>query len=179
FSCGPKPPFRWTALIVSPTIRLVVAAGRERPSPFLSVPPRFEVGGEPPQLVERAVRDVRVDLARARAPSAPDRPSAARRGRPRRRLCWWNWVLGALPDERVDQVARHVGGAGATDRHRSRPRSGDRLVDGVDDPRGPCHAPVSRFSSTTARPWPTPMQIAATPQRALRSRSTLTSVPTI
>ena len=73
-------------------------------------------------------------------------------------------VGGALLDEGVDERERHAGRAEPADEHGGAVRDvGDGLGGGVADGR---HA--ATFSSTTASAWPTPMQIAATPQRSPR-----------
>ena len=76
----------------------------------------------------------------------------------------------AINNDRTETgVTAHGRGARARCQgHRARPgaRAAPRRV-------RPRHQGASTFSSTTARPWPTPMQIAATPQRSPRSRSTL------
>src|SRR5262249_27778753 len=83
-------------------------------------------------------------------------------------------VRGALPDQRVDEPDGHAGHPESADQDRGTvgdPRDG---VVGVGEHAG--HRALT-FSRTTARPWPTPMQMAATPHRSRRSRSTWASVP--
>src|SRR5690606_6101229 len=103
-------------------------------------------------------------------------------------------VLGALADQRVDERDRHAGHAEAADQDgRAVLDARQRLVR-VGEDLG--HAvptfsaltfsvltfsvltfSVLTFSRTTASPCPTPMQMAATPHRARRSRSTWARVP--
>ncbi len=83
--------------------------------------------------------------------------------------------LAPVPSQRVDQLHRLAGRAEAADQHGGAVGDvGDGVVGGVVSFEYVGHA---TFSSTTARPWPTPMQMAATPHRWPPSCITLARVP--
>jgi hypothetical protein len=94
--------------------------------------------------------------------------------------CWW-WHGGPTPAAR----SRLVGGSGARPPVRlSRPcrrawTSTTELSAGPRPVRGRAGLDQRAFSSTTARAWPTPMQIAATPHWSPLSVSRLARVPRI
>jgi hypothetical protein len=90
-------------------------------------------------------------------------------------------VSGVGADQRIDEFDGHACHAESSDQDdRSVRDSGDRLVRVGAQDGGHDRSPVAAtFSSTTASLWPTPMQIAAPPQRLPVSISRLARVPRI
>src|SRR6266568_414523 len=86
-------------------------------------------------------------------------------------------VAGPALEQGLDQLDRLPGGAEAADHHGRPGTDPGYCLPRVIEEFG--HSQRPAFSSTTASPWPTPMQIAATPQRSPEVASERASVPRI
>src|SRR6478735_3340256 len=89
-------------------------------------------------------------------------------------------VRGAAVQQRVDQFERLAGVAEPADHHGGAVLdAGDGVLDRIYEVQHYWSFPAVTFSRTTARPWPTPMQMAATPQRSPEACRDRAKVPRI